>query len=308
MYNTQFNIHKMHSLQDAVNRWPVPETVSDTETVSGTCNRLTANCKRSFVKLETVYWDLFVLSRAVAFSNLSTASRHIGISQPQLSRIIKKLEEEIGCQLLDREAKRKSAWTRAAMDLSDEFARGSKELTRKIESASQTTKQTEIRIATLEGMVKLAIQLSHELFATDSFERVEIDVHDIGDLEEHFLRGHYDIIFSFREPGNRKFKYCETVGHQRFQRVESSKDVFVGSHFEARNLQSKKSKTKRKLVISNSVFVRREWLENWGGHGNLPGDTHSSKQDGDQIVLMIGTEDLPKALWEGILKSSKRLK
>lgn len=261
------------------------------------------------MKLESVFWDLAVLSKAVAFSNLSTASRHIGLSQPQLSRIIKKLEDEIGCQLLDREAKRKSAWTRAAMDLADEFARGSKELTRKIEAATaQTTNPTEIRIATLEGMAKLAIELSHELFATDSFERVEIDIHDIGDLEDHFLRGHYDLIFSFREPGNRKFRYCENVGYQRFQQVESSKDVFVGSHFEARNIKAQKSKSKKKFVVSNSLFVRREWLENWGGYGNLPADVHPTKQEGDQLVFMIGSEDLPKTLWEVVLKSIKRLK
>jgi DNA-binding Lrp family transcriptional regulator len=260
------------------------------------------------LKLESVFWDLSVLSKAVAFSNLSTASRHIGLSQPQLSRIIKKLEEEIGCQLLDREAKRKSAWTKTAMELADEFARGSKELTRKIEGASHTTKQTEIRIATLEGMANIAIELSHNLFETDSFERVEIDIHDIGDLEEHFLRGHYDVIFSFREPGNRKFRFVETVGYQRFQNVESSKEVFVGSHFEARNFDSKKSKTKRKYVISNSLFVRREWLENWGGYGNLPADTRSSKQEGDQVVLMVGAEDLPKQLWESVVAQSKRRK
>ena len=101
------------------------------------------------MKLENSYWDLVVLSRAVAYSNLSTASRHIGLSQPQLSRVVKRLEEEIGCQLLDREAKRKSAWTNTALELAEEFSRGSKELARKIEAASHTAQQTEIRIATL---------------------------------------------------------------------------------------------------------------------------------------------------------------
>ena len=157
-------------------------------------------------------------------------------------------------------------------------------------------------------MAKIAIELSHELFAKDSFERVELDIHDVGDLEEHFFRGHYDIIFSFREPGNRKFRYSETVGYQRFDRVENTKGVFVGSHFEARNLQSKKSKTKLKLVVSNSLIVRREWLENWGGHGSLPGGVRKSRQEGDREVLIIGADNLSKTLWEHIISVTKSLR
>src|SRR5262245_56109637 len=128
------------------------------------------------MKLESLFWDLSVLSRAVGFANLSAASRHIGLSQPQLSRIIKKIEEELGVQLLDREAKRKSAWTQSAVDLAEQFARGSKELSRQVESAVSTAAHpTEIRIATLEGLSPLAISLSHELLAKDNFARVDLD-------------------------------------------------------------------------------------------------------------------------------------
>jgi len=260
------------------------------------------------VKIESLFWDLSVLSRAVLYSNLSSASRHIGLSQPQISRIVKKIEEELDVQILDREAKRKSAWTRTALDISDQFTKGSKELTKKVESAAKTFNQNEIRIATLEGLSPLAISLSHELLATNHFERVDLDVHDIGDLEDHFLRGHYDVIFTFREPGNRKFRYIQELGYQRLQTVEKSKDVFVGNHLEARTLDNKKNKIKRKYLISNSLLIRREWLEKWGGHGNLPAEIHPNKVESqrDQLVLIVGADDLPRSLWDIILTNSKR--
>ncbi len=264
------------------------------------------------MKLESLFWDLSVLARAVVFSNLSSASRHIGLSQPQLSRIVKKIEDELEVQLLDREAKRKSGWTRAAMDLAEQFSKGSRDLTRQLEGAVKHVKLTEIRIGTLEGLTPLAVALAHELISTDNFERADLDVHDIGDLEDHFLRGHYDVIFSFREPGNRKFRFVETLGYQRFQVIDTSREIFVGSHFEARNLEtrSKKNKAKKKYVISNSLLVRREWLENWGGHGNLPSELQRDKSStrADQLVMMIGTDDLPKPLWEILLKESRAVR
>lgn len=261
------------------------------------------------MKLESLFWDLSVLSRAVVFSNLSSASRHIGLSQPQLSRIIKKIEDDLGVQLLDREAKRKSAWTRTALELAEQFSRGTRDLTRKIETTVKQVHLTEIRIATLEGLSSLAVGLAHRLLESDSFQRVDVDVHDIGDLEDHFLRGHYEVIFSFREPGNRKFRYIENLGFQQMEFVETSKRVFVGSHFEARSFEIKTKKPKhQKFVISNSLLVRREWLEKWGGHGNLPSKMHPKRQEceREKLVMMVGMDDLPKSLWDIILSNSRR--
>ena len=56
--------------------------------------------------MEYLSWDLAILSRATHYPNLSIASTHVGLSQPQLSRIVAKLEEQYGVQLLDREARR----------------------------------------------------------------------------------------------------------------------------------------------------------------------------------------------------------
>jgi len=67
--------------------------------------------------MEHFNWELSVLSRAVAYQNLSGASQHVGLSQPQLSRIIQKLEAQWSVVLLDRSAKRKACWTPAAYKL-----------------------------------------------------------------------------------------------------------------------------------------------------------------------------------------------
>ncbi|MHA0112066.1 LysR family transcriptional regulator, partial [Klebsiella pneumoniae] len=68
-------------------------------------------------------WDLSVLTRATQYANLSIAADHVGISQPQLSRIVAKLEDQLGLILLDRESRRKSAWTPAAHRLADIYSR-----------------------------------------------------------------------------------------------------------------------------------------------------------------------------------------
>jgi DNA-binding transcriptional LysR family regulator len=258
------------------------------------------------MKIEGFFHELSVLSKAVAFSNLSSASRHVGLSQPQLSRIVKKIEGELGIQLLDREARRKSAWTRAALELADRFSRGTRELGRQIDAVSSQAMPREIRVATLEGLSALAVRLGRRLLDTGKFERVDLDVHDIGDLEEHFLRGHYDVIFSFREPGNRKFRFVEELGYQTLKPVETSKDVFVGSPFEARH--ARKIKARGKLVISNSLLIRREWLQQWGGHGLLPAEVHPKKCESshDEVVLMVGAEELPKSLWDVLVNNSMR--
>ena len=49
--------------------------------------------------------EFSVLRRAVAYKNLTAASQNIGISQPQLSRIVAKLEQELDVKLLNRDRK-----------------------------------------------------------------------------------------------------------------------------------------------------------------------------------------------------------
>src|SRR5690606_13535732 len=66
------------------------------------------------VEMLSLNWDLTVLSRAIQYNNLSGAAQHVGISQPQLSRIVSRLESELGVPLLNRETRRHSTWTAQA--------------------------------------------------------------------------------------------------------------------------------------------------------------------------------------------------
>ena len=55
---------------------------------------------------ERLFEDLSLVSRAARFPNLSAAATRIGISQPQLSRVVSRLEKSTGITLLDRSSRR----------------------------------------------------------------------------------------------------------------------------------------------------------------------------------------------------------
>ena len=78
--------------------------------------------------MQHIYYELSVLGKAIHFKNLSAAALHVGLSQPQLSRIIAKIEDELKIILLDRSAKRKSGWTPVAFQLSLMFEKSSRHL------------------------------------------------------------------------------------------------------------------------------------------------------------------------------------
>ena len=71
--------------------------------------------------MERFSTELSLLSKAIAYPNLSTASVQIGVSQPQLSRTIMKLEHELKVVLLERQSRRHSTWTPMAYKLAEMF-------------------------------------------------------------------------------------------------------------------------------------------------------------------------------------------
>ncbi|MGE3974209.1 MAG: LysR family transcriptional regulator [Bdellovibrionales bacterium] len=257
--------------------------------------------------VENLYWELSVLTRATAFSNLSIASRHVGLSQPQLSRIVKRIEEELEVNLLNREAKRKSSWTPAALRLTETFSRSARLLNNEIESTVSNSQVTEIKIATLEGLGNIAQNLGHELLEEEGFELVELDVHDLSDLEELFLRGNYDMIFTFREPTNRKFRYETRLGYQTMKHMNPSQKLKVMSQYEFRTARHKKKKGEKHFV-SNSLLMRKEWLDHFGGSGLVPSSIHEEpiKEMRDQEVLVIGSDLLNQKVWNRALRVFQR--
>src|ERR1035437_5882703 len=109
--------------------------------------------------MTSLSYALSLLSRAVAFRNLSSASLHVGLSQPQLSRLIAKLEAELGMELLDRKVKRKSNWTPQAIQLAELFTQNQRRLENSIRGLQTNQRARQIHIGTLEGLAEVAVSM-----------------------------------------------------------------------------------------------------------------------------------------------------
>jgi hypothetical protein len=55
-----------------------------------------------------------------------------------------------------------------------------------------------------------------------------------------------------------------------------------------------------KLLLSNSLAVRKLYIEDFGGRGQVPGPVQLKRPgtSTEQPVFLIGTEILPPVLWE----------
>jgi hypothetical protein len=247
--------------------------------------------------MEYLSWDLSILSRAVAYANLSSASAHVGLSQPQLSRIVAKLESELDVVLLDRETRRKSSWTPTAYRLAEIYARAFHNFRAEVASLTQGLDPDHFRVGTLEGLIPQALAFCHALLSSTKVMVVELDVLDQNFLEEKFTKNEVDVIFSMREPGRKKFRYVKVLGYQTIEPVEKG-EPRVYSMFEyASTLQ--KGKPKAKTFVSNSLRVRQEWFEQFGGSGSLPSDMRAKKtgKKTEVPVLVIAHDALPPRVW-----------
>jgi DNA-binding transcriptional LysR family regulator len=247
--------------------------------------------------MERMTYELSVLSRAVAYKNLSGASGHVGLSQPQLSRIVRRLEDELSLKLLDRAAKRNAAWTPWAYQLAEFYGRNVRRFDRDLEALVQKSQTRQLVVGTLEGLISVALPFVHRLLDEAGVRLVEMDVYELDQLESHFAKGELDLAFTFREPGRRKFTYLRQLGYQSLDPVSSNPRFHVMSTFEH---SLRKGKPPEKLLISNSLAIRREWFQAFGGTGTLPSEPkrrQSSRLDTERILL-VGAETLSPALWE----------
>jgi DNA-binding transcriptional LysR family regulator len=252
--------------------------------------------------MERVTHELSVLSRAVAYKNLSGASLHVGVSQPQLSRIIKRLEETFSVVLLDRSAKRNATWTSTAYRLAEFFSKKMRIIDRELEALIGATQNRQLQVGTLEGLMNMAMPFAHFLLERAGVRLIEIDAFDLDRLEELFGRGDLDLIFTSREPGKKKYQNIRTLGYQSLDPVNTNQHFQVMSTFE---YGSKRDKLKgaEKVLISNSLAIRRAWLKEFGGQGSLPSEPrkqrHSSRDT--EPVLMIASDTLSPILWKQLM-------
>ena len=234
--------------------------------------------------MEYISKDFLVLAQATQHANLSAAAKHIGISQPQLSRIIGRMEEQLQVKLLDRTVRRKSAWTKEAL---------------RIAGLCTKTQQD----------FPLAMSYAKMLFEQAEVTKILVDVFDQGDLEESFLNLESHIIFTQQEPSQSKYIHRLVVGYQNLQEISSNDDFRVLSKFEEANGFLKRSKTteEKPTLVTNSLAVRRHWLTENGGRGWMPSDIYlqPTYSDQEKKVLLIGQETLNRHIWEHILQHTQ---
>ncbi|MFZ4713886.1 MAG: LysR family transcriptional regulator [Bacteriovoracaceae bacterium] len=248
--------------------------------------------------------ELSLLSRAIVYPNLSTASVQIGVSQPQLSRVIMKLEAELKVVLLERQSRRHSSWTAMAYRLAEMFSELSSKFDSRLKEIIDGEEPEHIRIGTLEGLLGFGVRLSENLFSKLSIKMVHLDVYDRDQLDEHFLKGQLDIIFTSDQLIRRKFKYEQSLGHQVMEQVKTNPNYLVQSSFEHATMGKKKSKEAGHILISNSLQVRKCFLQEVGGIGVIASSTFvkSAKSGVTNEVILLAHESLSQTLWEKIRK------
>lgn len=247
--------------------------------------------------INNLTYPLSVLVKAVEFKNLSSASMHVGLSQPQLSRLIAKLESELGVELLNRKVKRKAAWTPRAAQLAHLFERHQRRLDHAIHSLQSSQVVKQIHIGTLEGLSELAVTLSKRLFDKLGLETVILDVFDRAELEARFLSGDLDVILNTRTVSRGKPKFQHVCAYQMLEQVEKPGAAQLYSSYEHSQRARKKGPATGPVVVSNSLYVRKTWLEKFGGKGSMPASTTDKPKRGSDEILLLGGEWLDPRVW-----------
>ncbi len=253
--------------------------------------------------MENIHWQLSVLSRAVHYKNLSAAADHVGLSQPQLSRIIAKLETELSVVLLDRAVRRKSGWTPVAYRISDTYSRSTRKLNLFLQQLQAQDQVTHLSIGTLEGLVPIASTICKQLFDQPKMQMIDFHVYDLGELEERFEKNELDLIFTCREPGKHKYSHTRTLGYQTLKKVGSDANLKVMSQFEFASQTTRKTTNREtRILISNSLSIRKLWVEKYSAQGLCPSEIIDRKPNTEEAlpVIMIGTELLSPSLWKQI--------
>lgn len=244
-------------------------------------------------------YRLSVLVRAVGFRNLSAASSHVGLSQPQLSRIIAALEAELGFELLNRQVKRKACWTPQALKLAEIYSRHHRRLENAVRSMQSEGRMRQIHIGTLEGLAREAVSLAAKLFAVPPIEFVTLDVFDLSELEAKFLSGDLDLILNTRLPDQSKPRFKHRIGYQTLDIVDMDSPFWVFSSFE---FAQRRKKPEPNTLVSNSLAVRRLWINEFGGHGWLPSEVTDKPKRNAEEVLLLGGDWIEEQLWQSLVR------
>lgn len=249
-------------------------------------------------------WEINVLSKCLAFPNLSVASEHVGLSQPQISRIVKRLEEELQLELLDRQSRRHSHWTPSAMRLVEEFQSLHRDFQNRLHELQHRSDQTKIRIGTLEGLYEPACRIAQELFQGHATENIELNIYDLNELTEHFLGGDLDLVLTSRETGRRKFPIWRQLGYQILDfKGPVRAEIIVESPSEDKSVLRFEENITQKVLVSNSLALRSFWIANFGARGRIPSPllkTKSQAPKGSRVeaVYLLGSGQIKTAAFD----------
>ena len=224
--------------------------------------------------MDYLSWDLAILSRAVSYNTLSSASAHVGLSQPQLSRIVAKLEEQLDVTLLDRENRRKTSWTPTAHKLSEIYTKTFQAFRSEVHDLASGDGLDRLHMGSLEGLVPLAHELVKGLLAKTGTKCIEMEVGDTHLLQEKFEKGEIDLLLTSAEATARTSPRRLLIGYQTIiETTNKGPTVLSLSEYGARKRPFVKNGDDdfgSKILVSNSLQVRKRWLTDFGGQGTLP--------------------------------------
>ncbi len=249
--------------------------------------------------MEDMHWPLTLLSRAINYKNLTHAAANIGISQPQLSRVIGKLEEEFSVVLLDRESKRKSSWTIEAQKLGSLYTNHSKNLQKSIEGLLKDNYPKEIAVGILEGLIEISSEICHKLLNETDLEKISLNVYDLSELQDKFSKGELDIVLTSSISGSKKQTRLVNLGYQTLDySAHENAELHIMSPYEEATLKSKPKDVK--TLVSNSLATRKFWLGNYRGLGQMPSEITDKKASDSVPVYLIGHEQINVKLWQKV--------
>lgn len=108
------------------------------------------------------------------------------------------------------------------------------------------------------------------------------------------------MIFTSKIPGRQKFRHIIEIGSQVLEKVQTNKKFGVLSTFEFGRANKNELEAYEHVFVSNSLAIRKSWLETVGGVGWIPSETRKGKAKEHEPVLLIGSELLSPILWQKI--------
>lgn len=258
--------------------------------------------------------ELSVLGEAVKYANLTAAASHVGLSQSQLSRIVKRIEDELGIALLDRASKRGSAWTNQALRLARVFELQARNFEVAILEAINEHSLARVRFGLLEGLLPLfKVWLGSWVKRQEiPFRELQVNSLELAELETEFLLGRLDVALTSRPPARGKSHFVETIGYQSMQ-AQGTGGAVAQSPFEAKQVREPSSSTPvsgaQVLVTTNSLWLRRSLIEDGIARGMIPSVEVRSRSNREFVtpVFMVCHSSVPERLRTEILVHFKQI-